>query len=114
MKDHSLNEYLQSFSNGQHLLLLERAADEYIQAEQELMIESTTTVDNFIDGFIDNELSEEELDNLIDGIEEVDLQEENDDFYPNDFVDDPEMSDVDTILDLEPEVNELDIEEEEL
>ena len=99
----SLDEYLADFISSRYLCL-ERAVDEYIQAENELMIESESTVDRFID--LEMDISDDELDDMID-----DYIDTNDEYYvdDDDYLDDDILiSDVNAMLDLEPEVNELD------
>ena len=81
--------------------------DEYIQAENELMIEATTVADKFVDLALDDGISGKDIDNMIDNDLDTDIDEYE--VYDGDFDDDDELSsDIDTMLDLEPEVNELD------
>lgn len=102
-----LDEYLSDFISSRYLCL-ERAVDEYIQAEQELMIEGTSVSDTFIDLAMD--ISDDEIDNMIDN--DIDVDIEDDLVYDSDFDDNDILSsDIDAIMDLEPEVNELDDEE---
>lgn len=103
----ALDEYLADFISSRYLCL-ERAVDEYIQAENELMIEGTTVSDNFID--LDLDISDEDIDSMIDSTLDID---EDYEVADGDFDDDDILSsDIDAMLDLEPEVNELDIDEE--
>lgn len=104
----SLDEYLADFISSRYLCL-ERAVDEYIQAENELMLESESTVDRFID--LEMDISDDELDDMID--DDIDTNDEyyvdDDDYLDDDYLDDDILiSDVNAMLDLEPEVNELD------
>lgn len=106
-----LDEYMADFIESR-FLVLERAVDEYIQAENELMIEATTTPDKFVDLAIDDGITGEDIDNMIDNDLDVDMEQE-DEVYDGYFDDDDILSsDVDAILDLEPEVNELDFYED--
>lgn len=103
----ALDEYLSDFISSRYLCL-ERAVDEYIQAEQEIMVEGTSVADTFIDLAMD--ISDEEIDNMIDN--DIDADIEEDEVYDSEFDDDDILnSDVDAMMDLEPEVNELDEEE---
>ena len=107
----ALDEYLADFISSRYLIL-ERAADEYIQAENELMIEVTTVADNFVDLALDDGISGEDIDNMIDNDLDADMDEYE--VYDSDFDDDDDLSsDIDVMLDLEPEVNELDDYDEE-
>ena len=78
----SLDEYLADFISSRYLCL-ERAVDEYIQAENELMLESESTVDRFID--LEMDISDDELDDMID--DDIDT---NDEYYvdDDDYLDD--------------------------
>lgn len=107
-----MDQYIKDVIDGRHFLIVERAADEYIQAEKEILTESTTTVDSFVDGIIDG-ISQEDLDAIIDG--DVSIDTHGDDVVdPIDFIDSPEMADVDAILDTTPEVMELDFDDPEI
>lgn len=105
-----MDKYIKDVLDSRKQLMVEDAVDEYMQAEKELIVETTTVVGNFIDTTIE-ELSEDELDALIDGDNadiEADLADLED---PIDYTD-GEMSDIDTVLDTEPEVMSLDLDDE--
>lgn len=107
-----MDKYIKDVLDSRKQLMVEDAVDEYMQAEKELIVETTTVVGNFIDTTIE-ELSEDELDALIDGDNadiEADLADLED---PIDYTD-GEMSDIDTVLDTEPEVMSLDLDDEEV
>lgn len=128
-----LNEYMSDFISSRYLCL-ERAADEYIQAENELSLEKTSEVDRFIDleinidddvdidNFtIDNDLSFDDLDeesksfkDQLDDLENEIASGEGLDDYDllddDEFENDQMMDDINIVIDmeLEPDINELD------
>lgn len=105
-----MDQYIKDVLDGRKQLMVEDAVDEHLQAEKELIVETTTVVGKFIDNTIE-ELSEDELDALIDG-EDVDIEADLADMEdPIDYTD-GEMSDIDTVLDTEPEVMSLDLDDE--
>lgn len=105
-----MDEYIKDVLDSRKQLMVEDAVDEHLQAEKELIVETTTVVGKFIDTTIE-ELSEDELDALIDG-EDVDIEADLADMEdPIDYTD-GEMSDIDTVLDTEPEVMSLDLDDE--
>lgn len=105
-----MDEYIKDVLDSRKQLMVEDAVDEHLQAEKELIVETTTVVDKFIDTTIE-ELSEDELDALIDG-EDVDIEADLADMEdPIDYTD-GEMSDIDTVLDTDPEVMSLDLDDE--
>lgn len=105
-----MDEYIKDVLDSGKQLMVEDAVDEHLQAEKELIVETTTVVGKFIDNTIE-ELSEDELDALIDG-EDVDIEADLADMEdPIDYTD-GEMSDIDTVLDTEPEVMSLDLDDE--
>lgn len=106
-----MDQYIKDVLDGRKQLMVEDAVDEHLQAEKELIVETTTVVGKFIDNTIEEELSEDELDALIDG-EDVDIEADLADMEdPIDYTD-GEMSDIDTVLDTEPEVMSLDLDDE--
>lgn len=109
-----MDQYIKDVLDGRKQLMVEDAVDEHLQAEKELIVEATTVADNFIDNTIEG-LSEEELDALIDGlVEDIDIKADLADLEdPIDYTD-GEMSDIDTVLDTEPEVMTLDFNDEEV
>lgn len=105
-----MDEYIKDVLDSGKQLMVEDAVDEHLQAEKELIVEATTVVGKFIDNTIE-ELSEDELDALIDG-EDVDIEADLADMEdPIDYTD-GEMSDIDTVLDTDPEVMSLDLDDE--
>lgn len=107
-----MDEYIKDVLDSRKHLMVEDAVDEHLQAEKELIVETTTVVGKFIDTTIE-ELSEDELDALIDG-EDVDIEADLADMEdPIDYTD-GEMSDIDTVLDTDPEVMSLDLDDEEV
>jgi hypothetical protein len=107
-----MDQYIKDVLDSRKQLMVEDAVDEHIQAGKELIVETTTVVDKFIDNTIE-ELSGDELDALIDG-EDADIEAELADLEdPIDYTD-GEMSDIDTVLDTEPEVMTLDFDDEEV
>lgn len=105
-----MDEYIKDILDSRKHLMVEDAVDEHLQAEKELIVETTTVVGKFIDTTIE-ELSEDELDALIDG-EDVDIEADLADMEdPIDYTD-GEMSDIDTVLDTDPEVMSLDLDDE--
>lgn len=107
----ALDEYIADYISSRYLVL-ERAADEYIQAENELIIEATSVSDNFIDLATDG-VTDEDIDNMIDSDIDVDMDPE-DELIDNYFDDDDLLSsDIDAMLDLDPDVNELDFDDDE-
>lgn len=105
-----MNEYIKEIIDSKHQLQLERAVDEYLQAERELIVEATSYIDDFVDNAIDD-VDDVALDAMIDADANIDLGGE-DVVNPIDFVDSSEMSDIDTILDTDPEVMELDLDDD--
>ena len=104
MTNPRMDEYIANFTET-ILLCLERAADEYIQIDKELLSEATTTSDKYID-FIFNKLTQEEIDEIIDSEPLEDLDYEN---YDDEF-DEMENDDVDVIIDLELDPDIIEIE----
>lgn len=105
-----MDQYIKDVLDGRKQLMVEDAVDEHLQAEKELIVETTTVVGKFIDTTIE-ELSEDELDALIGG-EDVDIEADLADMEdPIDYTD-GEMSDIDTVLDTDPEVMSLDLDDE--
>lgn len=109
-----MDEYIKDVLDGRKHLMVEDAVDEHLQAEKELIVETTTVVGKFIDTTIE-ELSEDELDALIDGlVGDIDIKADLADLEdPIDYTD-GEMSDIDTVLDTDPEVMSLDLDDEEV
>lgn len=107
-----MDQYIKDVLDGRKQLMVEDAVDEHLQAEKELIVEATTVADKFIDNTIEG-LSEEELDALIDGlVEDIDIKADLADMEdPIDYTD-GEMSDIDTVLDTDPEVMSLDLDDE--
>ena len=114
-----MNDIMTDFLDDQRLLALERAADEYIQAENDIVTEAVTLGDKFVDLSLKQELdgmSEEDLNSELDS--EAELLDDEDDYTEDgepvyeDELDDNEYDDTMPIdADIEALVDELDLED---
>lgn len=91
-----MDQYIKDVIDSRGLLIVERAVDEYIQAENEILVETETPADSFCDGCI----SDEEIGDMIDSLADDDV-----DFTDPDYDQDLSMEDPMTLY---PEIEELD------
>ena len=99
----SLNEYMvENF----HSLILEKAVDEYLQAENEVIVEGETFCDRMCDDYIEG-LTQDEIDDFVNGdMEFFDSDITPEDLYNNEI--DDEVIEMMNNIAIQPEVEELD------
>lgn len=108
-----MDEIIASYIEGQRYICVERAVDEYIQASNDLLIESVSLSDKFVDLSIEKDLddmSEDELNSILDAEAEYYDDDDGDDWDEDDFelkVSDSAMIDDDVAA----IVDELDLED---
>lgn len=116
-----MDEYIRDVIDSKRMLIVERAIDEDLQAEQELGIEVNTVAGKYVDGFISQDeidgcqLCEEELNGTLDDLIDDAEGDELTLYEPDTFADnDGELSDINAILDsdIDPELLELDADED--
>lgn len=116
-----MDEYIKDVIDSKKYLVLEKAVDEDLQAEQDLTVEVNTVAGKFVDSFITDEdmdccpFGEEEtnteIDELIADAEEDPLLVCEPDTFSDD---DGELSEINAVLDsdIDPEILELDVDDD--
>ena len=93
-----MDQYIKDVIDSRKMLIVEKAVDEYIQAQNEIIVESTTVADNFCDADISDEELGEIIDDLAGDLEDIPFDDE---YYEEDL-------EVGDSVQLSPEVEELD------
>lgn len=73
-----VNEMMADVLDGQRCYLVEKAVDEYLAAEQDLLSEATTAADKMVDLAIEDTPEDIEIDDFIDSYIEEDIEGEDD------------------------------------